>query len=173
MVARLDMKMALSGREITQPKLTHGFVILPFNNSMERELAEMVFLCYKGHGDLEFLQERTTVEGCLALVRKEIVERKMLAPLIIMQGEKFCGFTWAALHDGKHYVSEVGVVPEFRGKGLGRALLAKIVAEIAALGAKEVYLGVSAPNEDAAHLYKSFGFEVIREWDTKDLKKKK
>lgn len=173
MVKRLDMKIKLAGREIPKPKLPRGFSIIPFDTSMERHLAEMIFKCYKGHGDLEFLQERTTVEGCLALVKKESAEGKLVAPIVAKYGKKFCGFAWAVLHDSKQYVSEVGVVPEFQGRGIGRALVLSILANFKSAGIKEAYLGVSANNLPAAPLYKSIGFETIREWDTKDLKKKK
>ncbi len=173
MVKRLDMKIELASREIPTPKLPCGLSIVPFNSSMERELAQMIFKCYNGHGDLEFLQERATLDGCLALVKKEIAEGKLVAPIVVKCGEKFCGFAWTALHDGKYYVSEVGVVPEFQGKGIGRALVLSVLSNFKSAGIKEAYLGVSASNLPAAPLYKSIGFEIIREWDTKDLKKKK
>jgi mycothiol synthase len=61
-------------------------------------------------------------------------------------------------------VSLVGVVPQWRGRGLGRELLRWGVAELRARGAERIQLSVEARNELALGLYRRTGFEPAVEW---------
>jgi len=54
----------------------------------------------------------------------------------------------------------LGVLPAYRGKGYGRAILLGTVQMLRAVGAPQVMLQVSAENETALSLYKSCGFQV-------------
>jgi ribosomal protein S18 acetylase RimI-like enzyme len=59
-------------------------------------------------------------------------------------------------------IQNVGVVPEFRGRGIGRALLLKALAGFAAAGVRRVYLEVTARNEPAVRMYRRLGFRCTR-----------
>jgi ribosomal protein S18 acetylase RimI-like enzyme len=50
------------------------------------------------------------------------------------------------------------VLPAYRRRGLGRALLERAVAFARGKGAKALRVGVLARNEGAARLYRSLGF---------------
>jgi len=58
----------------------------------------------------------------------------------------------------------IGVLPEWRGHGLGRELLRWGVAHARAQGAGAVRLSVEAENERALGLYRRNGFEPLVEW---------
>jgi len=58
-------------------------------------------------------------------------------------------------------VQTIAVVPEARGRGLGRALMGQLLAEARRRGAREVFLEVRADNPGAQHLYASLGFEAL------------
>ena len=58
----------------------------------------------------------------------------------------------------------VGVVPEWRGRGLGRELLRWGVARLRTSGAGRIQLTVEAENERALGLYRRTGFEPLVEW---------
>lgn len=60
--------------------------------------------------------------------------------------------------DGSGSIQNLGVVPRFRGLGLGKALLTRTIAGFAQVGAKEVTLEVTVGNEVAVRLYRSYGF---------------
>ena len=60
----------------------------------------------------------------------------------------------------------VGVSPEARGRGHGRALLAKALSEAHAAGVEVLTVCVDARNEPALKLYASLGFE---EFDRRDV----
>jgi mycothiol synthase len=61
-------------------------------------------------------------------------------------------------------VALVGVLPEWRGRGLGRELLRWAVADLRAKGAGTVILNVEAENDRAMELYRRTGFEPDLEW---------
>lgn len=58
----------------------------------------------------------------------------------------------------------VGVLAEWRGRGLGRELLRASVAQLRALGAGRIKLSVEAENELALGLYRRTGFVPAVEW---------
>lgn len=58
----------------------------------------------------------------------------------------------------------VGVLPQWRGRGLGRELLRWGVAQLRARGAGRIKLSVEAENELALGLYRRTGFEPSVEW---------
>ncbi len=59
-------------------------------------------------------------------------------------------------------VQNVGVIPEHRGQGLGRALVLRSLSGFRAAGFKRVYLEVTAENRQAVALYRSIGFQLTR-----------
>jgi mycothiol synthase len=58
-------------------------------------------------------------------------------------------------------LSYVGVVPEARGRGIGRELTRKTLQEAGAAGATQVTLAVDTRNRPAWNLYLDLGFEVF------------
>jgi ribosomal protein S18 acetylase RimI-like enzyme len=56
------------------------------------------------------------------------------------------------------YVSDLVMLPAYRRRGLGRALLEHAVAFARGKGANALRVGVLARNEAAARLYRSLGF---------------
>lgn len=57
------------------------------------------------------------------------------------------------------YVSDLVVLPEFRGRGIGRALLARAEEFAVEQGATLIQLSVLAKNSGPRRLYEQFGFE--------------
>lgn len=58
-----------------------------------------------------------------------------------------------------------GVLPEYRGKGYGRQILARTIQEILASGQWHTWLEVATENEHALALYQSCGFKVTGSYD--------
>jgi mycothiol synthase len=71
-------------------------------------------------------------------------------------------FLRLALHPTRGEIAVVGVVPEHRGRGLGRALLRLGCRRLLDQGATRVTLFVDGENERALGLYRKESFEVIR-----------
>ena len=71
-----------------------------------------------------------------------------------------------ASDDGAGWVGDLGVRSAWRRRGIGRALLLRSFAELAARGHHEVRLGVDTENATGAtHLYEGVGMTVRRRFD--------
>lgn len=62
------------------------------------------------------------------------------------------------------FVSFIGVVPAWRGRGLGRELLRWAIARCREAGSGTIELSVEAANDRALDLYRSTGFTAEVEW---------
>ena len=69
------------------------------------------------------------------------------------------GGMWCAV--GEVHVSTIAVHPDWRGRHLGEALLAGMIARGIALGAMEAALEVRVSNTVAQNLYRKYGFEIV------------
>ncbi len=58
-------------------------------------------------------------------------------------------------------IQTVTVIDELQGKGIGRALLGRLIEEASRRSAPAILLEVRVGNESAIHLYESFGFVEI------------
>lgn len=58
-------------------------------------------------------------------------------------------------------IQTIGVLPEFEGRGIARAMLADLIAEATRRGALEIMLEVSSTNPRAQDLYRRYGFAHI------------
>jgi mycothiol synthase len=78
----------------------------------------------------------------------------------------FCRFAVYPDDDGRLVgeVKLVGVLPEFRGRGLGRELVRWGVTQVRARGARDVVLAVEGQNAGALRLYQALGFHEHVEW---------
>ncbi|MCR3956512.1 MAG: GNAT family N-acetyltransferase [Gudongella sp.] len=63
------------------------------------------------------------------------------------------------LINGEGGIFGLGIVPQWRGRGLGRDLLLLSVHKLKELGASYIFLQVDAENDTALGLYRSCGFE--------------
>jgi ribosomal protein S18 acetylase RimI-like enzyme len=98
--------------------------------------------------------------------------------LVAEQEGRVVGYAYAGL-EGTDYmqlrgpagaVYDIVVDPSWRGRGVGRALLERVIAELAARGAPRVVLSTAAQNEAAQRLFAHAGFrrtmiEMTRELD--------
>ncbi|MGW8379123.1 ribosomal protein S18-alanine N-acetyltransferase [Streptomyces sp. ODS28] len=71
------------------------------------------------------------------------------------------GHGGVAAVDGTGDITTIGVLPEHRGTGLARTLLATLLAAAEELGCREVLLEVRVDNLRAQRLYERFGFTRI------------
>jgi ribosomal protein S18 acetylase RimI-like enzyme len=80
----------------------------------------------------------------------------------IVEGETLVavGARLAAAHGSVHLVS-ICTDPEFRGRGLGRAITASLAAEALRSGVSRVWLEMYADNDAAGRTYRAVGFEEM------------
>jgi mycothiol synthase len=102
----------------------------------------------------------STVEFCRMLTRQPHFRPSGL--LLAYRDGRCVGFCRCALHPEFGDVDVLGVVPEARGIGLGRALVRWGAAWLLEHDAPKVRLTVDGENARASGLYRSEGFEVIK-----------
>lgn len=62
----------------------------------------------------------------------------------------------------KGHIVSIAVLPQYRQKGIGKALVSKAMEGMLLYGAKQCFLEVRVANTEAISLYKKLGFEVTR-----------
>lgn len=99
--------------------------------------------------------------------------------ILFYDGNKLIGYCWilinseenSALGTSKGLIHMMGVDPDCRGKGHGRALLLAGLSLLKERGIRHAELSVDSENEAACALYRSAGFEIFSttEWYEKAL----
>jgi ribosomal protein S18 acetylase RimI-like enzyme len=80
-----------------------------------------------------------------------------------VNGKQMVGFIAADIRrmEGVAWIATVAVLPEYRGRGIGAALLRACEAQITV---KRIRLCVRVSNEVAIRLYEKFGYSKVGEW---------
>ena len=122
-------------------------------------LYEVLEESFRGH----YASEPRTFEGFLAEYRSTLEDRS-LALIADVRGEP-AGVCTLLMPDRVGWVGDLGVLPRFRSRGIGRALLLAGFGVLASRGAATARLNVDGQNETGAtRLYRSVGMDVRREF---------
>ncbi|NPA80629.1 MAG: GNAT family N-acetyltransferase [Thermotogae bacterium] len=79
--------------------------------------------------------------------------------LVAYEGDTVLGGAFVRrLTDDLYELTLIGVLPEYRGKGVGKRLLAGVIGAVKG----DIYLHVEVRNEPAINLYEKFGFRKIK-----------
>lgn len=86
--------------------------------------------------------------------------RPDLTYLAVMDGQA-AGFLTSAEEEDAGWVIQVGTRPEWRGKGIGAALMVQAMRAWKAEGKEAVMLDVNVNNPGAIRLYQQLGFVIV------------
>jgi len=169
-----------------QAELPAGFYWLPWENGILDLHARVKFHCFAGEMDSRVFPCLATQTGCRELMaaiatrpgfcpsatwlvagklaKRQKQEALNGAGVPLGLSPDVCVATVQGLLDGERYggVQNLGVVPEYRGLGIGWALLLKALEGFAANGARRAFLEVTAKNELAVRLYRRLGFRSYK-----------
>lgn len=81
--------------------------------------------------------------------------------LTAVLGEKLVGYCGIYLSLDEGEITNVAVLREYRGRGIGRRLLEELQRRTRILGVNTLFLEVRVSNESAVRLYESCGFTEI------------
>lgn len=78
--------------------------------------------------------------------------------LLLLDGEKVIGYagTWLIMDEAQ--ITNVAILPAYRGQKLGKAMMAELIKIAVARGAERMTLEVRPSNTAALSLYKAFDF---------------
>jgi mycothiol synthase len=142
-----------------------GVTIRPFRDGEDdrvlHELSERSFEDHWGH-------EPTSFESWTETLKAEDWDPSLV--WIAEADGAPAGFDVSFLFETCGYVGILGVLREFRGRGIATTLLRRSFAEFARRGKREARLGVDALNTTGAvALYERAGMHVCRRYDLYDL----
>lgn len=143
------------------PALPDGYFWVPWEPGLLAQHAEVKFTSFSEEIDAQVFPNLGDRQGCLLLMN-EIARRPGFRPestWLIASGTSFCG-TVQGINDrtGLGAIQNLGVVPLYRGNGLGSALLLKALEGFRNSGLKRAFLEVTAQNEGAVRIYRRLGF---------------
>jgi ribosomal protein S18 acetylase RimI-like enzyme len=167
---RFRMEIDLNRARLDAPVLPEGYAWVEWQPVLLERHALAKFESFRAEIDSDVFPSLGDPAGCRALM-SEIVQRATFVPgatwlitcrLAPNQWED-CGTIQGLVQAGQWgAVQNVGVAPEHRGRGLGRALILRSLAGFRAAGVPRVYLEVTASNLAAVQLYRSVGFRLAR-----------
>lgn len=105
------------------------------------------------------------------IILPEEEEQRGMTIFLVEQDQQVIGKVHLQLISSIGGIYGLGVLPEHRGKGLGRAILMQAIEKLKETGANEVMLQVEAENANALNLYKSCGFEETSTMDYYEIRK--
>lgn len=141
-------------KEENQNNLQVEFEDIHFKKAMNTDAGEVARqnAIYFGEAD-----EEASNEDDWMLPEEE--EKKGMTIYLAEKEDTIIGKVHLQLINGLGGIYGVGVLPEFRGKGYGRAVLSKAIRQLQEEKADEIMLQVAAENKTALGLYLSCGFQ--------------
>jgi hypothetical protein len=150
---------------VPPPRLPDGFFMVPWDENLIDVHAEVHYLSFAEEIDSSVFPCFGDRHGCRHLLR-EIRQKRGFRPeatWLVACAEGCCGTVQGATDPvGFGTIQNLGVLPDYRGLGLGRALLLESLRGFRACGHGQVQLEVTADNDAALRLYQGLGFRKIK-----------
>lgn len=157
-------RMELPLRAPSAPvELPAGYRWLAWDDGLLALHAEVLFQSFHQHGDALVFPSLGTRTGCHDLMAAIRYRPNFCAQAtwLVAGPDGGVGTIQGLLDDNGHGgIQNLGVVPECRGLGLGRALLMQALAGFASVGVPRGFLEVTADNGPAVRLYRTAGFRA-------------
>lgn len=147
------------------PPLPADYYWLPWDDGLLDLHAEVKYHSFRGEMDTQVFPSLGSEAGCRELMRA-IRYRDGFVPVAtwLVVGPDGAAGTVQGICDRTRTgaIQNLGVVPGYRGLGLGEALVLKSLHGFRAAGISRVYLEVTAQNDPAVRLYRRLGFRSHR-----------
>lgn len=168
---RFRMQIELKRTSTKPVRLPNGYRWLPWRSLLLERHAHVKWRSFREDLDGKVFSCLGESAGCTALM-KEIVGQAAFCPaatwMVVFQPEPDwpavdCGTIQGVTRNGGiGSIQNVGVIPEHRGLGLGRALVQHALQGFVQVGMGITVLEVTAGNVAAVELYQSLGFRTIQ-----------
>ncbi len=165
---RYKMEIRLDKANLEDVEIAAGFELKPWHVDLVGDHGQVKWESFRSEIDAHVFPCLGEREGCMRLMR-EISSR----PNFIAEA------TWLACHHGddgwtpcgtvqglmvsprEGAIQNLGVHPDFRDQGLGRALLTRALAGFRSVGCSLAQLEVTVQNASAVRLYEKMGFKRV------------
>jgi ribosomal-protein-alanine N-acetyltransferase len=89
----------------------------------------------------------------------ELTQNQFAVYVVLEEEEKVIGYCGVWIVVDEAHITNVAMLPEYRGRKLGEALMRKIIEVAVEMGAKTMTLEVRVSNFTAQSLYRKLGFQ--------------
>ena len=161
---RFRMEIDLGGW-LSEPRLPEGYHWITWDESLIGAHADAQFRSFTTELDSQVFPCLGDRCGCLRLLREIRRKPGFLPQATWLVGTDFeiCGTVQGVIEPGLiGSIQNLGVIPEHRGLGLGRALLLKSILGFYHSGIFKASLEVTAENAGAVNLYRAVGFRKAK-----------
>jgi GNAT superfamily N-acetyltransferase len=168
---RFRMEIDLRTRDFSRVQLPGGYRLVAWHPSLIEAHAETKYLSFRSEIDASVFPCLGDYAGCLRLM-SEISQKQgflpqatwLLATTLTESGtEEFCGTVQGVVDQSRMgAIQNLGILPEHRGRGLGRALMLKALDGFKRGGLLRSFLEVTSQNDGAIRLYRRLGFSKVR-----------
>jgi ribosomal protein S18 acetylase RimI-like enzyme len=160
---RYKMEVDLAG--LPAPHWPDGFQPLAWRPDLIDAHADVLCQCFHGEVDAVVFPSLGNRDGCAGLMA-EIARRRTFIPeatWLLAGPAGACGTVQALREHGVlGAIQNVGIVPTWRGRRLGEALLLQALHGMYRSGLGRAVLEVTAHNDTAIRLYRRLGFRRSR-----------
>ncbi|MCA8986378.1 MAG: GNAT family N-acetyltransferase [Planctomycetaceae bacterium] len=165
---RYRMEFDLRESSIPEGPLPEGFEWIPWDPALLEAHAITKAECFAGETDSILFPCLSHVSSCRRLMTDISSQSNFLpeATWLIQHPNQLADQPYCGTIQGMRRacrlgaVQNVGVTPEYRGLGLGTALVCQALRGYAEAGMHRVYLDVTASNLVAVTLYHKIGFRI-------------
>ena len=168
---RYQMVLDLQRIEIPTVRLPKGYHWIPWRSFLNERHAQVKWRAFRDDLDGQVFDCLRDVDGCRRLI-SEITRQPTFCGeatwLLAFQQDpewpsRDCGTIQGIERSGGFgAIQNVGIIPEHRGRKLGRALVCKALQGFQESGLPFASLEVTALNSVAVNLYRSLGFLVTQ-----------
>lgn len=168
---RFRMELCFADQPLAPVELPPGFEFHAWDSRDVVRHAIVKFRSFRQEMDAALFAALRTLDGCERLMFEISIQKRFLPETTwllsrLPDRSGFCedvGTIQGMGHESESgMIQNVGVIPDCRGLGLGRALVLKALHGYQSLGIPRVTLEATAENEPAIALYRSLGFRLIR-----------
>ncbi len=132
---------------------------LAFKSALEYGLDPAAQLLNRGFADYH-VPVMITAGVLMAMVRQDSVDLGLSR--VVFSGDQPVGAALIARRGWASRLAAMALIPEARGRGVGRALVRHLLGEAAARGERAMTLEVIEQNTPAVRLYEACGFRRLR-----------
>jgi ribosomal protein S18 acetylase RimI-like enzyme len=170
---RLFMLYPLRTTEHVDVGLAPGIEIRRWTEADYQDVASVITLAYRDHVDSEINDQYRSVTGSLRFLNNIV---RFPGCGTFDAGSSFIAFhrpsrsiigaiLCSRVKDDVGHVTQVCVLPEYRGKHIGEALLSATAMELRRRKFSHISLTVTEANRGAVELYKRLGYDIKRVFD--------
>ncbi|WP_260704689.1 GNAT family N-acetyltransferase [Edaphobacter flagellatus] len=169
-LAREPWRVADAKPRMTLPA---GVELIPWSTTYYQQAAELIHAAYAGHIDAQINDQYCSLHGSLRFLHNivrfpgcGVFDADQSWLLLDKRTGTLAGMLLCSrVSPDVAHITQLCVLPSFRGLGLGRLLLQHAMAQLMIAGYSAITLTVTEANRQAVQLYLALGFRVRYRFD--------